>query len=108
MMILKTASIFILAGLCEIGGGYLVWLWLKENKSPWLGFAGFILLGMYGIVATFQPANFARTYATYGGVFIAMSLLWAMKFDSYIPDRFDLIGAFVALVGVGIIYYAPR
>jgi small multidrug resistance family-3 protein len=106
--IIKTASIFILAGFCEIGGGYLVWLWLKEGKSIWLGILGFIILGFYGIVATFQPANFARTYATYGGIFIVMSLLWAWKFDNYLPDKFDLIGASIALIGVAIIYYSPR
>nr|WP_208861980.1 YnfA family protein [Leptospira barantonii] len=105
---LKTIFIFVLAGLCEIGGGYLVWLWLKEGKSFWFGFTGFLILGLYGIVATLQPANFARTYATYGGVFIAMSLLWSWKLDGYIPDKFDLLGAGVALIGVGIIYYAPR
>ncbi len=96
--IIKTASIFILAGFCEIGGGYLIWV----------GILGFIILGLYGIVATFQPANFARTYATYGGVFIVMSLLWAWKFDNYFPDKFDLIGASIALIGVSIIYYSPR
>ncbi|WP_061298478.1 YnfA family protein [Leptospira borgpetersenii] len=107
-MILKTVFLFVLAGLCEIGGGYLVWLWLKEGKSFWIGLLGFLILGLYGIVATLQPANFARTYATYGGVFIAMSLLWAWKFDGYIPDKIDLIGAGIALFGVAIIYYTPR
>ncbi|TGK14272.1 YnfA family protein [Leptospira kmetyi] len=107
-MILKTVFIFVLAGLCEIGGGYLVWLWLKEGKSFWFGLTGFLILGLYGIVATLQPANFARTYATYGGVFIAMSLFWSWKFDGYIPDKFDLLGAGIALIGVCIIYYSPR
>ncbi|CAH8281908.1 conserved hypothetical protein [Mariniflexile fucanivorans] len=60
------------------------------------------------IVATFQTQNFARVYATYGGVFIVMSLLWSMKFDDYTPDKYDIIGALIALLGVGIIYYAPR
>ena len=63
---------------------------------------------MYGVVATFQTQNFARVYATYGGVFIVLSLLWAYKMDNYVPDRFDIIGASVALIGVCIIYYAPR
>lgn len=108
MTILKSISIFILAGLCEIGGGYLVWQWLKEGKSFWYGIAGGLILALYGVVATLQTQNFAKVYATYGGFFIVMSLLWAYKMDNYVPDKYDIIGAAIALVGVCIIYYAPR
>lgn len=108
MAFIKSIVIFILAGLCEIGGGYLVWLWLRSGKSWWYGLAGGIILALYGVVATLQTSNFARVYATYGGFFIVMSILWAMKFDHYTPDRYDIIGASVALAGVAIIYYAPR
>lgn len=107
-MALKSIAIFILAGICEIGGGYLVWLWLRENKSFTYGIAGAIVLIAYGVVATWQPANFARTYATYGGFFIVMSLLWAYKFDNFKPDKYDVIGAAIALIGVCIMFYAPR
>ena len=106
--VLKSLSLFILAGLLEIGGGYLVWLWLKGDKSAWWGLAGAVLLALYGGVVTLQDAGFGRVYAAYGGVFIVMSLLWAMKFDQYTPDKYDIIGALVALLGVCIIYYAPR
>lgn len=108
MTIIKSLSIFLLAGLCEIGGGYLVWLWLKEGKPVWYALIGAIILVMYGVVATFQTAGFARVYATYGGIFVVLSLLWAYKFDNYIPDKYDLIGASVILIGAGIIYYAHR
>ena len=108
MAILKSVLIFLLAGLCEIGGGYLVWLWLRDGKPLWYGLLGAGILIAYGIVATWQTANFARTYATYGGFFIVMSLLWAYKFDNFKPDKFDIIGAAIALVGVCIIFYAPR
>jgi len=108
MAVLKSISIFILAGFCEIGGGYLVWLWLKEGKPIWFGLLGGLILALYGVVATLQTSNFARVYATYGGFFIVMSLLWAYKMDNFIPDRYDILGAIVALAGVGIIYYAPR
>ncbi len=67
-----------------------------------------IILALYGVVATLQSNSFARVYATYGGIFIVMSLLWAYKVDRYIPDKFDIIGALIALLGVGIIYYMPR
>jgi small multidrug resistance family-3 protein len=106
--ILKTLLIFLLAGICEIGGGYLVWLWLREDKPLWYGILGGFILAFYGVVATWQPAGFGRTYATYGGIFIALSLLWAWKVDGFIPDKYDLIGAFIALLGVCIIFYAPR
>lgn len=107
-LILKTVAIFILAGFCEIGGGYLVWLWLKQDKPVWYGILGCLILALYGIVATWQPSNFARTYVTYGGFFIAMSLLWAYKFDNFRPDRYDVIGATIALAGVCIMFYARR
>jgi len=108
VVITKSILIFILAGFCEIGGGYLIWLWLKEGKPFWYGILGAFILAFYGVVATLQTQNFARVYATYGGVFIVMSLLWAYKMDNYVPDKFDIIGALVALLGVSIIYYAPR
>jgi small multidrug resistance family-3 protein len=108
MAIVKSILIFILAGFCEIGGGYLVWLWLKEGKPVWYGLLGGLILIAYGIVATLQPANFGRVYATYGGVFIVMSLLWGWKVDHFTPDRYDVIGAILALIGIFIMFYTPR
>jgi small multidrug resistance family-3 protein len=108
MAIIKSLFYFMLAGLCEIGGGYLVWLWLRENKTFWFGVVGAIVLIFYGIVPTFQPANFGRVYAAYGGIFIVMSMLWGWKIDKIPPDVFDFIGAFIALIGVCIIMYWPR
>jgi small multidrug resistance family-3 protein len=108
MAIVKSILIFILAGFCEIGGGYLVWLWLKEGKPVWYGLLGGLILIAYGIVATLQPANFGRVYATYGGVFIIMSLLWGWKVDHFTPDRYDMIGAILALIGIFIMFYTPR
>ena len=99
---------FILAGLCEIGGGWLVWQWLRESRPwPW-GVIGGLVLILYGIIPTFQPAHFGRVYAAYGGVFIILSLLWGWLFDGNVPDRFDVVGAIVSLAGVCIIMYWPR
>jgi small multidrug resistance family-3 protein len=64
MDIVKSILIFLLAGICEIGGGYLIWLWLKEEKPIWFGLLGDIILAFYGMVATLQTANFGRVYAT--------------------------------------------
>ncbi|MCX2477151.1 YnfA family protein [Pedobacter sp. MC2016-05] len=108
MDVIRSLAIFILAGFCEIGGGYLIWLWLKESKPLYFGIIGAIILIAYGVIATWQTANFGRVYATYGGVFIVMALLWAWKVDGFKPDKFDIIGATIALIGVCIIIYAPR
>jgi len=99
---------FLLAGLLEIGGGYLVWIWLKDGKPLSYGLAGFVILMLYGIVPTLQPASFGRVYAAYGGVFIVLSILWGWKIDHVKPDSYDLIGGAIALVGVLIIMYWPR
>ena len=104
----KSIFYFVLAGLFEIGGGYLVWLWLREGRSLWYGVMGAFILVFYGIVPTLQPAHFGRVYAAYGGVFIVLSILWGWKVDKIAPDKLDLIGGFVALIGVGIIMYWPR
>ncbi|GAE83461.1 YnfA family protein [Bacteroides reticulotermitis] len=106
--IVKTILIFILAGICEIGGGYLVWLSVKGGKPLWYGLLGGGVLVLYGLVATLQTANFAKVYATYGGFFIALSLVWAFIFDKYTPTKYDIIGALIAILGVCIIYYSPR
>lgn len=108
MEIVKSIGLFLLAGLCEIGGGYLVWLWLREGKTIWVGLLGGVILVLYGIVATLQPANFGRVYAAYGGIFIVMAIFWGWIVDKKTPDRFELIGGVVALIGMLIIMYFPR
>ena len=108
ILIAKSLFFFVLAGLCEIGGGYLVWLWIRNGKSIWVGLLGGLILFLYGVIPTFQPAHFGRVYAAYGGIFIVLSILWGWRVDKIAPDRFDLIGGFIALVGVFIIMYWPR
>ncbi len=105
---IRSVFYFIAAGLCEIGGGYLVWLCLRESKSIWFAIGGAVILFLYAVIPTLQPANFGRVYAAYGGVFIALSILWGWRIDNIAPDKFDLTGGAVALVGVVIIMYAPR
>ena len=100
--------LFIMAGLCEIGGGWLVWQWLKEGKGFTWGLVGGFTLILYGIIPTFQPAHFGRVYAANGGVFILLSLLWGWLLDGNVPDRFDIVGAAMSLIGVSIIMYWPR
>ena len=105
----RSILLFVAAALAEIGGAYMVWIGLKEDKGALLVVLGVMALGLYGIVATLQPdANFGRVLAAYGGVFIVGSLAWGMAFDGFRPDRYDLIGAAVCLIGVAVIMYAPR
>ncbi|KJS83832.1 MAG: hypothetical protein JM58_11935 [Peptococcaceae bacterium BICA1-8] len=108
MGVAKSLFFFILAGLFEIGGGYLVWIWLREGKAIWFGLIGAIILALYGVIPTLQPANFGRVYAAYGGIFIVLSIFWGWKVDDVVPDKFDLIGGLLALLGVLIIMYYPR
>jgi small multidrug resistance family-3 protein len=106
--IFRSIAFFILAGLCEIGGGYMVWNAVKNNSPLWVGILGGAILAAYGLVATVQPAGFGRTYAAYGGVFVIMALLWGWIVDNAKPDRYDIIGAAIILLGTLVIYYAPR
>ena len=108
MTVYGSIGLFILAGLCEIGGGYLVWQWFREGRSFSLGLIGGCLLIVYGLIPTFQPAHFGRVYAAYGGMFILLSLVWGWAWDGIPPDRFDVLGALMCLGGVAVIMYAPR
>jgi small multidrug resistance family-3 protein len=103
-----TLLFFVIAGLCEIGGGYLVWLWLRDEMSWMFGALGGFVLFLYGVVPTFQPSYFHRIYAAYGGIFIVMAVIWGWTFEGIAPDRFDIVGAAIALVGVAIIFFMPR
>jgi small multidrug resistance family-3 protein len=107
--VLRSTALFLLAALSEIGGAWLVWQGVREHRGwVWVG-GGIVALGLYGFVATLQPdPHFGRILAAYGGVFVAGSLAWGMVLDDFRPDRYDLLGALVCLVGVAVIMYAPR
>lgn len=101
--------LFILAGLAEIGGGYLVWLWLRESKPYWYGIVGSIILILYGIIPTLQSfPSFGRVYAAYGGIFVVLAVLWGWWIDKKTPDMYDWIGAVICIVGVSVMLWAPR
>ena len=109
MLVARSIALFLAAAVLEIGGAWLVWQGVREHRGwLWVGL-GVVALGAYGFVATLQPdADFGRILAAYGGVFVAGSLAWGMALDGYRPDRFDVVGALVCLVGVAVIMYAPR
>jgi small multidrug resistance family-3 protein len=106
---LNAIMLFLIAGIAEIGGGYLIWLWLREGKPVYWGLAGGIALALYGVIATFQSfPSFGRVYAAYGGVFIVLSVLWGWGIDKKTPDVYDWVGAGICLVGVGVMLLGPR
>ena len=107
--ILYSILLFVLAGLAEIGGGWLVWQWLRVGR-PWQwGLTGSVLLMLYGVIPTWQPeTHFGRVYAAYGGIFVVLSILWGWRMDGWQPDRYDIVGAAVVLVGVAILLWSPR
>lgn len=109
MTVVRSLLLFALAAVSEIGGAWLVWQGLREHRGAlWTG-AGLLALGAYGVVATLQPdPHFGRVLAAYGGVFVAGSLVWGAAVDGFRPDRFDLLGAGLCLLGVAVIAYAPR
>lgn len=109
MTMVRSLVLFALAALAEIGGAWLVWQGVREQRGLlWIG-AGVIALGLYGFVATLQPdPNFGRILAAYGGVFVAGSLAWGVIVDGFRPDRWDVAGALICLLGVLVIMYAPR
>ena len=109
MDISRSIVLFLLAAVAEIGGAWLIWQGVREHRGLLFIGAGIIALGLYGFVASLQPdPNFGRILAAYGGVFVAGSLAWGMVFDGFKPDRYDIAGAAICLIGVAVIMYAPR
>lgn len=109
MDLARSLTLFVAAAVAEIGGAWLVWQGVREHRGWLFVGAGVVALGIYGFVATLQPdAHFGRILAAYGGVFVAGSLAWGMVVDGFEPDRYDVAGALICLVGVAVIMYAPR
>ncbi len=109
MTVARTVGLFVLAALAEIGGAWLVWQGVREDRGLLFVGAGIMALAAYGFVATFQSdPNFGRVLAAYGGVFVIGSLVWGIVADGFEPDRYDIVGASLCLLGVGVIMFAPR
>lgn len=109
MTVGRSILLFLAAAVAEIGGAWLVWQGLREHRGlPWIG-TGVLVLGGYGMLMTLQPeAHFGRIMAAYGGVFVAGALVWGIAVDRFRPDRWDVLGAAICLLGVAVIMYAPR
>ena len=108
MTVLRISILFVLAAVAEIGGAWLIWQVVKENRGWVFAVLGVMALGAYGFLAALQPdANFGRVLASYGGVFIAGSLAWGIIVDGFTPTVWDWVGSAIALVGAAIIILAP-
>ncbi len=102
-----TFALFSVAAIAEIGGGYLIWHWLREKRKPVFGLIGGLVLFLYGVIPTLQPSNFGRVYAAYGG-YLAMAIIWGLLVDKKRPDRYEIIGGLIVILGSSIIFYYPR
>ena len=106
--ILKTLGLFVLTALAEIIGCYLPYLWLRQDKSIWLLLPAALSLVAFVWRLTLHPTASGRVYAAYGGVYVAVALLWLWQVDGITPTRWDLIGAAIALSGMAVMMFAPR
>ncbi|CAM6107063.1 unnamed protein product [Calypogeia fissa] len=106
--VVVSIALFFAAGLCEIGGGWLVWKWRKDGWNWGFFILGSLILIAYGLIPTLQEQVFGRTYAAYGGFFIVLAILWGYALDGDRPDKWDLIGAAIAVAGVALIMFVPR
>ncbi|THE09020.1 YnfA family protein [Microbacterium oleivorans] len=104
----RIVVLFVIAAVAEIGGAWLIWQAVRENRGWFFALLGIVALGAYGFIAAFQPdANFGRVLAAYGGVFVAGSLAWGIVVDGFRPTTWDYVGSGVALLGAAIIIFAP-
>jgi small multidrug resistance family-3 protein len=108
-MLLRSIFLFAAAAVAEISGAFLIWRGVREGAGPAAVLLGAAALVAYGLLATLQPSShFGRVLAAYGGVFVIGSLVWGIGLDGFRPDRFDLLGAAICLVGASIIIWAPH
>jgi len=105
VLMLKTLALFVLTALTEILGCYLPFLWLRKGASPWLLLPASVSLAAFAWLLTLHPAAAGRVYAAYGGVYIAVALLWLWRVDGVALTRWDVTGAAVALAGMAIIVW---
>ncbi|AKU96231.1 hypothetical protein AKJ09_02895 [Labilithrix luteola] len=108
LVVARTGALFVATAIAEILGCYLPYLWLRKAGSPWLLLPAAISLAVFAWLLTLHPTGAARTYAAYGGVYIATALLWLWLVEGERPTRWDVVGASVAVLGMMIIVLAPR
>jgi small multidrug resistance family-3 protein len=108
MFVLRTVLLFIATAVAEIVGCYLPYLWLRKAGSPWLLAPATLSLATFAWLLTLHPSGAGRTYASYGGIYVAVAVAWAWLVDRQTPDRWDLIGAAFTITGMAVIAFGPR
>jgi small multidrug resistance family-3 protein len=108
MFVARTILLFIATAIAEIAGCYLPYLWLRKSGSAWLLLPAAVSLALFAYLLTLHPQGAGRTYASYGGVYVAIAVFWIWIIERQTPDRWDLIGASVAVAGMAIIAFGPR
>ncbi|MGH1372309.1 MAG: YnfA family protein [Cellvibrionaceae bacterium] len=108
MIDLKVVALFIATAVAEIVGCYLPYLWLNQQKSPWLLLPAAFSLALFAWLLSLHPTAAGRVYAAYGGVYIGVAVLWLWLVDGITPTRWDILGSIVALIGMAIIMFGPR
>ena len=108
MFVARTVLLFIATAIAEIVGCYLPYLWLRKGGPIWYLAPAAVSLALFAYLLTLHPQGAGRTYASYGGVYVAVAVFWMWIVERQIPDRWDLIGAGVAVTGMAIIAFGPR
>lgn len=108
MKVLGTFGLFSLTAIAEIVGCYCIYAWLRLGKTPWLIFPSMMSLALFAWLLTFHPSHAGRVYASYGGVYVCMSLVWLWAFEKQTPDLFDILGSGMALAGMALIAFGPH
>jgi len=107
-IILKTLGLFIVTAVAEIVGCYLPYLWLKQRAAGWVLIPAALSLGAFAWLLSLHSGAAGRTYAAYGGVYVSVALMWLWLIDGQRPDRWDVLGVGVTVIGMSIIAFAPR
>ncbi len=105
---IKTLALFAVTALAEIVGCYRPWLWLRQQGSAWLLLPAAASPALFAWLLTLHPTASGRVYAAYGGVYVCVALLWLWRVDGIAPTRWDLLGAGLCLLGMGVIMTGPR
>jgi len=108
MMVLKTLGLFFATAVAEIAGCYLPYLWLRHGRPVWYLLPAAASLAVFAWLLTLHPTGAGRTYAAYGGVYVSVAVFWMWIIEKQRPDRWDLIGGAITLIGMAIIAFAPR
>ncbi len=108
MSVSRTVGLFVVTAVAEILGCYLAFLWLRRGQPVWLALPSAVSLGAFAWLLTLHSFTAGRTYAAYGGVYVAVAVLWLWLVEGTVPDRWDVMGAAVSLAGMAIIAFGPR